>query len=907
MKKKFFVFLIFIFSPILIFGQSIFQNSINGVNPDESNPYISGQIVDPNIAVSGIGRGTGIYGINSNNRYDARSWRSDALDPNAYFEFTIIPNTDKKIDFISFVYTGQISFNGPTLFAFRSSLDNFASDIGVVTATGSTVSLSDVNFQNVVSPITFRLYGWGAITGTGAFSINDFQFNGVISCADPQIPILPEISLSCSSTSFALNWSASLQASNYFIDVATDSGFMNCLAGYQNKDLGDALSESVHALAVGGIYYVRLRTANGCATSSYSNTIKVAPPETIYNGTWSNGIPDATKNVRFSSNFNVSTILEACSCQIDSGVAVNVDSGAVLKLENGLDVMGGGILTFENNSSLIQENDAAVNTGRIIYKRETTPMKNFDYTYWSSPVQDQVLNVLSPNTLSDKYMSYSMNKWVVEPATNTMNPSGKGFIIRVPKPQFWTNPINPTYIQPVQFEGVPNNGVYTLPIDPTGYSNLIGNPYPSAMSADAFLLENSINNPKLEGTIRFWTHSSAITNLKYSGTDYASYNYLGGVGTSGNFVDANGNGIMDSGEEQIVNKPLGYIAAGQSFFVKSAAGTGSVVFNNGMRVGIAGKNGQFFKGTKSKTIAIEKHRVWLNLTNTEGAFKQMLVGYATGATNGFDSVFDGKSQGSNKYIDFYSINENTNFVIQGRAVPFDKADEVPLGYRTTIEGTFAISIDEVDGVLATQPVFVEDKVTNVIHNLKDGPYSFSTGIGTFNDRFVLRYKDNTPVVTPPVVVEPPVVVDPPVVVVPPVVVTPPVVVEPPLVVDLPIIVTPPVVVGPRIVVMPPVNVDQTVVVTPPVSGLDPTLENPSFDKKDKSIIVSVNDHQIKFNSFNGIIDKVLVFDLRGRLLYEKDNIEKEQFVISDLTPKNQILIVKTVFGNKVSRTDKIIF
>ena len=180
--------------------------------------------------------------------------------------------------------------------------------------------------------------------------------------------------------------------------------------------------------------------------------------------------------------------------------------------------------------------------------------------------------------------------------------------------------------------------------------------------------------------------------------------------------------------------------------------------------GISGKNSQFFKGAKSKAAAIEKHRIWLNFTNTEGAFKQLLVGYATGGTNGFDNAFDGLSIDSNKYIDFYSVNENMNYVIQGRALPFVETDIVPLGYKTAIEGTFEISIAQVDGVFVTQNVFVEDKVTNIIHNLKSGSFTFTTSIGVFNDRFVLRYTDNTSVVlVPPVVATPPVVVETPVV------------------------------------------------------------------------------------------------------------------------------------------------
>jgi hypothetical protein len=97
----------------------------------------------------------------------------------------------------------------------------------------------------------------------------------------------------------------------------------------------------------------------------------------------------------------------------------------------------------------------------------------------------------------------------------------------------------------------------------------------------------------------------------------------------------------------------------------------------------------------------------------------------------------------NTYTDFYSINENKNLTIQGRAVPFDENDTVPLGFKTTIAGSFTIDIDEVDGLLINQAVYLEDKITNTIFNLKNGNYTFTTDKGTFNDRFVLRYTDKT--------------------------------------------------------------------------------------------------------------------------------------------------------------------
>ncbi|MBP6758330.1 MAG: T9SS type A sorting domain-containing protein, partial [Flavobacterium sp.] len=91
--------------------------------------------------------------------------------------------------------------------------------------------------------------------------------------------------------------------------------------------------------------------------------------------------------------------------------------------------------------------------------------------------------------------------------------------------------------------------------------------------------------------------------------------------------------------------------------------------------------------------------------------------------------------------DFYSINQDKNLVIQGRALPFDENDEVPLGYRTTIDGTFTINIDQVDGTLTNQAMFLEDKLTNTVFDLKSGNYTFNTVAGTFDDRFVLRYTD----------------------------------------------------------------------------------------------------------------------------------------------------------------------
>ncbi|SHH29659.1 T9SS sorting signal type C domain-containing protein [Flavobacterium johnsoniae] len=155
---------------------------------------------------------------------------------------------------------------------------------------------------------------------------------------------------------------------------------------------------------------------------------------------------------------------------------------------------------------------------------------------------------------------------------------------------------------------------------------------------------------------------------------------------------------------------------------------------------VAANNTQFYKTNKS---AIERHRVWINLTNTQGAFKQLLIGYIEGATNFWDHNYDAITADANPYLDFYSINEGQNLVIQGRSLPFNESDVVPLGYRSAIAGEFSISLDHADGDLTNHAVYLEDKLTNTLHNLQTSNYTFNTAIGTFLDRFVIRYTTAT--------------------------------------------------------------------------------------------------------------------------------------------------------------------
>lgn len=164
-----------------LFAQSVWTNPITGTNPNLSNPYTTGQTVNNNITVSGIGRGAGITGSNAIDQYNANNWSATSIDLTDYFSFTLTPKAGFWINLSSFVYTALASNgNGPNTFAIRSSLDNFTNNIGTPTEIGTTITLGSPSYIHITNAIEFRFYASGANSGSGTFGINDFTFNGLV-------------------------------------------------------------------------------------------------------------------------------------------------------------------------------------------------------------------------------------------------------------------------------------------------------------------------------------------------------------------------------------------------------------------------------------------------------------------------------------------------------------------------------------------------------------------------------------------------------------------------------------------------------------------------------------------------------------------------------------------------------
>ncbi len=431
---------------------------------------------------------------------------------------------------------------------------------------------------------------------------------------------------------------------------------------------------------------------------------------------------------------------------------LDLQSNNTLTVTEWVDVIASGEFSIKDDASLIQI-DNVPNLGEIKMDRITNVGK-YDYVYWSSPVANFAVQNVSPNTLSDHIwlwepsISNNFGNWLLTSGSMAL---GKGYAIRGPN-NYATAPSDYT----ATFVGTPNNGNtstgisrgtytgidYVGPNSPTLVTseddnwNLIGNPYPSALDADSFLATNL----EIDGTVYIWSHA---TDYSFSAPDPFYENY------SANYSQADYIAYNSSG-----STPAGYngkIAAGQGFFVlmnDTGSQNETVFFDNSMR-DRAYDNSQFYRNSNPQTqTPSEKHRIWLDLEGPTSLVSKILVGYIEGATMDKDRLYDSFFLKSNSQ-GLYSIIGDDEMIIQGRALPFDDSDQVPLGLDLSDSGIYTLSISSVDGLFETsaQDIYLEDTYNGIIHDLRSSPYSFTSTAGKFDDRFILRYTDNSEILS----------------------------------------------------------------------------------------------------------------------------------------------------------------
>jgi hypothetical protein len=266
---------------------------------------------------------------------------------------------------------------------------------------------------------------------------------------------------------------------------------------------------------------------------------------------------DITHNASFE---NAGLIIDT-NKKLTANNNIGVTNNWYLKLDGKLDLNGMSQLIQTQNSELDVTSSGSID-------REQTGVANlFNYNYWSLPVSTtnnttnnhgaSITNVFrdatssssfltpswttafngnntSPLTLSTRWLYRFQNvtgiyaNWSQITQTTTLGP-GHGFTMK------GTQSLFAGQTQNYAFVGKPNNGTITIPIAANN-SNLSGNPYPSAIDANQFILDNidsgnAGSSNAINGTLYFWQHANENNShvlAQYRG-GYATRNLVGGV------------------------------------------------------------------------------------------------------------------------------------------------------------------------------------------------------------------------------------------------------------------------------------------------------------------------------------------------------------------------------------------
>jgi hypothetical protein len=493
------------------------------------------------------------------------------------------------------------------------------------------------------------------------------------------------------------------------------------------------------------------QTLGGCifscsAAGSCTSTV-------TWNGAWVGGTPDLTTAVIIDANYNTNASIgsfKACTLTIKAGATLTVSNSTYIEVEN--DVQVDGVIYVDTQGNFVQNDVAGVFTligagTASVHKQTAAKNAWYYYTYWSSPVENEIIGNAFPFTDGDRRFSFDAaafedldgddiddndNDWAVALAGDTMLP-GVGYIATESRFHI------PGGTGTADFTGAFNTRDITAGISHNAANviaswNLIGNPYPSAIDFIAF---QAANSTVVDGVAYFWSQSSPPLSsnpgnegFNFSQNDYATFT----VGTGGAAALA-GSPI-----------PSQYIPTAQSFFIAGLA-NGAATFTNAMRMADGTSNTQFFKSsnTKNNSNSVD-NKLWVNLTTDNGVFSQILVGYVDGATNGNDGFsYDAPKLQSDVVATLYSKIEGSSkdFVVQGKETNSLNEDEIiNLGFKTSIKiaTLYTISIAQLEGAFLTgNTIYLKDNLLNKVHNLSTSDYTFTSEVGEFNERFEIGF------------------------------------------------------------------------------------------------------------------------------------------------------------------------
>jgi len=236
--------------------------------------------------------------------------------------------------------------------------------------------------------------------------------------------------------------------------------------------------------------------------------------------------------------------------------------------------------------------------------------------------------------------------------------------------------------------------------------NLIGNPYPSPISWNALRL--IAGNTALNASVKRWKQTGSY---------------------AGQYSDWNGSVSVNGGNNEI--------AVGQGFLIKSALGGGPVNFTQAAR--LASSSGAF---QDADPIAVPNNLLRMKVTGGTGA-DETVIYFDDNATDGFDENFDAIKMlsGTVGMPGIYSSAsvQNGDMAINTLGA-FNSNKEIPLNMYVDVNGSYNLSVLELNNFDPTAMVYMEDRTRGTFYNLRDvQEFTFNFTKGYVYQRFFIHF------------------------------------------------------------------------------------------------------------------------------------------------------------------------
>ena len=363
------------------------------------------------------------------------------------------------------------------------------------------------------------------------------------------------------------------------------------------------------------------------------------------------------------------------------------------------------------------------------------------YNGTSSPLN------IEPHWVWKFIASDNYGEWIHVKGNTTINP-GEGYTMK--------GTIGSANAQRYDFRGKPNTGTIGVSVA-TNQFTLVGNPYPSALDALAYIHDVE-NASVINGTLYYWEQDQTVNSHyinAYNG-GYATYT-IDATGLVETFIPAVFNTYDGNGSVNVANTGIGtktarrYIPIGQGFMVEGTA-NGVVKAKNSHRsyVKESAANSEFFKSSGDKKSKVNQSvfsiipeaykRFRLNIDFNDLYTRQLVQTFHPTATDGFDYGLESKINAADVLSsDAYWTINNDSYLAE--ALTFNEELKIPLVIKVAEESPIRIRIADIQNFTNSQSIYVHDIENETYVDLKEQDFEVYLERGKYNDRFEITFTE----------------------------------------------------------------------------------------------------------------------------------------------------------------------